>query len=247
MVRRRHWTREAVTPRLLIAALIAVNALPARAATVVIWPVDPILKPGEQATALWLENKGDAPVTLQVRSFDWSQNRGEDSLTQQDQIVASPPLAVVQPGKRQLVRVIRRDPTAAGAPERSYRLLIDELPTPPSTEDGQAGSARLAVQMRYSIPLFAYSADPSAQKPALVTRIMNTSEGRVVEIHNGGTLHARLSNLRLVSGGQERIIKPGLAGYVLPGATIRVALFGDAAGTVKVGVNGVDQMLVPTA
>jgi len=236
--------------RLLAAAAIAATLLttiPANASTVVIWPVDPTLKPGEQATALWLENKGDKPVTLQVRSFDWAQPQGDDALTPQDDVVVSPPITTVAAGKRQLVRVIRRNPAAAAAPEKAYRLLIDELPTAPSPGDPAAASARLAVQMRYSIPLFVYAADPAVQKVALVSRTLTTDEGRFVEVRNTGTLHARLTDLRIVAGNQDRMIKAGLNGYVLPGATIRIALPNDAAGVVKVGVNGVDQTLVPGA
>jgi fimbrial chaperone protein len=236
--------------RLLTLVLFAscfLIAIRADASTVVIWPVDPVLKPGEQATGLWVENKGDKPVTLQVRVFDWAQPQGEDALTAEDDVVVSPPITTVDAGKRQLVRIIRRSPAAPGAPERAYRLLIDELPTQPAPGDPAAASARLAVQMRYSIPLFTYTADPSAQKAVLVPRTIGTGEGRVLEIRNTGTLHARLTDLRVVSGGQERMIKPGLNGYVLPGATVRIALPGDAVGTVKIGVNGIDQTLVPTA
>lgn len=236
--------------RLLTAALVAASflaAIPSYASTVVIWPVDPTLKPGEQATGLWLENKGDKPVTLQVRSFDWAQPQGDDTLTPQDDVVVSPPIATVPAGKRQLVRIIRRNPAAATAPEKAYRLLIDEVPTQPAPGDSAAASARLAVQMRYSIPLFTYTADPAAQKVALVSRTLSTNEGRVVEISNTGTLHARLTDLRIMIGGQDRMIKAGLNGYVLPGATIRIPLPNDAAGVVKVGVNGVDQTLVPGA
>ncbi|WP_186728843.1 molecular chaperone [Sphingomonas panacisoli] len=233
--------------RLLTATLLPASflATASHASTVVIWPVDPILKPGEQATALWLENKGDKPVTLQVRSFDWAQPQGDDALTPQNDVVVSPPIAVVPAGKRQLVRIIRRDPAAAAAPERAFRLLIDEVPTQPAAGDPAAASARLAVQMRYSIPLFTYTADPGAQKVALVARTIATGDGRVVEIRNTGTLHARLTDLRVVLGNQERMIKAGLSGYVLPGATVRFVIPGDAAGVVKVGVNGVDQTLEP--
>ena len=230
----------------LFAAASAALAGPVQASTVVIWPVDPIIKPGEQATALWLENKGDTPVTLQVRSFDWSQSNGEDQLANQDEVVASPPIATVAPGKRQLVRIIRRAMPAAGsAAERSYRLIIDELPVaPPAGQEGTT-SAGLAVQMRYSIPLFTYAADPVAQAPRLVSTMRASARERMVEIRNSGTGHARLTDLRMVLGGREQVLKPGLAGYVLPGATMRFAVPDNAAGTLKASVNGKDVTMAP--
>lgn len=228
----------------LIAILAASTSV--RAATVVIWPVDPVLKPGEQTTGLWLENKGDTPVTLQVRSFDWSQASGEDRLIQQDDVVASPPIATVEPGKRQLVRVFRRAVAQPGSPaEKSYRLIVDELPQVPSIDAQGGTSAGLAVQMRYSIPLFAYAADTSGKAPLLVPTYRASGTARTVEIRNAGIVHARLTDLRLVSGGKEHVIKAGLVGYVLPGATLRLPLPDNSPGIVTVGVNGKDVTLTP--
>jgi fimbrial chaperone protein len=227
----------------------AAAPLAASATTIVIWPVDPVIKPGDQATSLWLENTGSEPVTLQVRSFGWSQPDGKDALDSQDMVVASPPIATVQAGRRQLVRVIRRPSAtaAAAAPESSYRLIVDELPTASTAAGADRMSARLAVQMRYSIPLFVYSAPADAQQPHLVTSYRIGSQGREIEIRNTGTGHARLSDVRLVTAGKELMVKPGLAGYVLPGATVHFALPAGNLGTVKVGVNGRDETLLPDA
>ena len=108
-------------------------------------------------------------------------------------------------------------------------------------------SARLAVQMRYSIPLFVYAAPPAAQQPHLVTRYSAGDGGRTIEIRNTGTGHARLTDVRIVNAGHEQVVKPGLAGYVLPGTTLRFALPTGTVGAVKVGVNGRDELLAPDA
>ena len=43
------------------------------ASSVLIWPIDPVLEADQQASALWLENRGTAPANLQVRVFAWRQ------------------------------------------------------------------------------------------------------------------------------------------------------------------------------
>lgn len=222
--------------------LLLVRSAPAFGSAVVIWPVDPSIAAGEQATALWLENKGDAPATLQIRPFAWSQPAGDDRLERQDAVVASPPIAVVAPGARQLVRLIRRTPAAA--PESAYRLLIDELPPPPATGGAQAVEARLQVQMRYSIPLFVH-AGAVAAAPQLSARIATAATGtRALVIRNDGSGHARLTDLRLVAGGgREIVVRAGLAGYVLPGATVSIPLADGQSGSVRVGVNGVERLI----
>lgn len=247
MVNQLSGTQYVIRTRFLSVALAALLSTPAaHASSVIIWPVDPVINPGEQTTSLWLENSGQTPVTLQVRSFGWSQRDGKDALDEQDAIVASPPIATVQPGRRQLIRVIRRaGASPSAAPEQSYRLIVDELPSAPDTRDANGMSARLAVQMRYSIPLFVYAAPPATQQPHLVTTYSANGEGRVIEIRNTGTGHARLTNVRVVRAGGEHVTKPGLAGYVLPGATLRLVLPEGTVGPVKVGVNGRDELLAP--
>ena len=41
------------------------------AATVLIWPIDPILTADKNATALWIENQGASATTMQVRIVRW--------------------------------------------------------------------------------------------------------------------------------------------------------------------------------
>jgi fimbrial chaperone protein len=228
---------------LTCAALAAILFAPAaaHASAVVIWPIDPVIGAKEQATTLWLENKGDTAVTLQVRTFAWSQPGGVDALTAQDEVVASPPIAEVAPGKRQLVRIIRRAAPAAGTPERAYRLFIDELPAAPDAAAVTKPAARLSVQMRYSIPLFAYAADPA---PPVLDVVQ---QGGDLVLHNTGARHARLTDLRIVGpDGRATVVRPGLAGYVLPGATVRFAIPTQPRGAVHAGVDGTDRVLAPS-
>lgn len=228
------------------AALAASLLLPAAAqaqSSVVIWPVDPKIERDEQATAIWLENKGDEPVTLQLRSLGWGQANGTDEHVEQSVIVASPPIATVAPGERQLVRVIRRGPAASG--ERAYRLIIDELPRPRSDTAGT--SARLDVQMRYSLPLFTYAAAREATRPVLEPRVVIEDGQRWLVVRNSGDGHARLTDLSVEQRGALSPVKAGLVGYVLPGATMRWPLPEALApgAVLRAHVNGQPAVLTP--
>ena len=239
-------TRRLLALPLLAAALLATS--PARAASVVLWPIDPVIGNGEKAAALWIENRGKAPVTLQIRSFAWSQAGGDDHYARQDEVIPSPPIANVAPGQRQLVRIIRRDAGSAPA-EHCYRLLVDELPPPIDAGRADAVSAHLAVQMRYSIPLFTYDGPAAAAAPALRARTVLVDGKPYAEIRNVGGIHARLVDLRIVRGGRTITATAGLLGYVLGGATMRWPLPADAPidGALLVNVNGTDTSLAPTA
>ncbi|CAN5245947.1 molecular chaperone [soil metagenome] len=234
-------------PRIFCVALAVIGA-PVTASTVVLWPVDPVIANGETATGVWVENKGKEPVTLQIRSLGWSQTDGQDHFRNQNEVVVSPPIATVAAGQRQLVRIIRRTPGSTGSAERSYRLLIDEIPPAFNPAKPGEATAQLGVQMRYSIPLFTYDGAAAAAVPDLHARIELTNEKRFLVISNSGDRHARLLDLRTVSGTRSTAIVSGLVGYVLPGQTARFELPGNipSVSGFQVNVNGVDQSLAPS-
>ena len=138
-----------------LAALLALFlGGPAQAASaVLIWPINPAIEADQPATALWLENRGKQPVVLQVRVLGWSQADFQDVYRNQQAVIPSPPFVKVEPGRRQLVRLIRQGGQPS-TPEDAYRVLIDEVP------DGSAGrrneapvspcSSRCAIRYRCS-------------------------------------------------------------------------------------------------
>ncbi len=70
-------------------------------------------------------------------------------------MVASAPFATVPPGQRQLIRTSH--PRAQG--EKSFRIIIDEVPAADAT--AAKDSAGLKLQMRYVLPLFLTGASAS--------------------------------------------------------------------------------------
>lgn len=199
---------------LIAAVLLLLSPVAALAAnSVLIWPIDPKIPAEDKAAELWLENRGDATTLMQVRVFGWQQQNGQEQFQTQQNVVASPPLVRIEPGQRQLVRLIKQAPLPASA-ENAYRVLLDEIPTPQAHGDNQAG---LNLQMRYSVPLFAYGdgLTPEAAKPQLSWRIAQVAGKSTLEVTNRGPGHARLSNVYL----NDRRVAEGLFGYVLPNST----------------------------
>jgi fimbrial chaperone protein len=260
------YLRHLVVPLALLAlALALLFALPHRAAaqgtggSILIWPVGPVIENDARAAALWLENPGQVPVTLQVRIYAWAQQDGKNVYAVQDAILGTPPIVTIAPGEKQLVRLTRTAPTAA-ATEAAYRVVVDEIPA--ANVSAEAG-ASVSFRMRYSLPLFAYgqglvSSDAAAKKkPSSVPepgtgldwRTGEDSEGRFVEVRNRGAVHARLTDVAFADPMPAAPAAPsadthdfgkGLFGYVLPGATMRWPLPPAArvSGTLVAAVNG---------
>ena len=225
------------------------------ASSILIWPIDPVLEADQQASALWLENRGDTPANLQIRVFAWNQEGFDDKYQNQRDVVGSPPVATIQPGQKQLIRLTRAKTFPAGE-EHAYRIIIDEIPMPlpPSEAGSNKAAAAVRLQMRYSVPLFAYGAglwskpdasrprDPSgAGLPQLSGRAVKVDGKPYVEVVNRGAVHARLTEAALKLGAQSKPVVDGLLGYVLPGATMRwpAPAQGDA---LQVRVNGQAQL-----
>ncbi|HDS1737486.1 molecular chaperone [Pseudomonas sp. BP8] len=236
--------------------LLWLASLPAGAATsVLIWPIDPVLEADQKAGALWLENRGSTPANLQVRVFAWRQGEFEEQFQAQREIIGSPPVANIAPGQKQLIRLTRTGVAPAGQ-EQAYRIIIDEIPSPiPADAGSQAPMAAIRLQMRYSVPLFVYGEglwgkpDPAGKrsadgvgKPQLSWRPVTVQGKPYVELRNTGPVHARLTDVVLQQGSQEKPVVEGLLGYVLPGASMRwpapTAL--SPASVLKGRVNGQD-------
>lgn len=212
-------------PRILLFSALLLSSLFSLAHagnSVMIWPIDPKIDAGDKATELWLENRGDATTLMQVRVFGWQQVNGHDQYQTQQQVVASPPMVRIEPGKRQLVRLIKQSPITAGQ-ELAYRVLMDEIPTPQTSGENQG----LKFQMRYSVPLFVYGDGLTAESatPALSWRIVSSQGQRMLEVENRGSGHARLSDVTL--GGRR--LSDSLLGYVLADSSNRFPLHIPAA------------------
>lgn len=215
--------------------LLLLASVPAQAATsVLIWPIDPVLEADQKAGALWLENRGTAPASLQVRVFAWRQGDYQEQYQAQREIIGSPPVATIAPGQKQLIRLTRTGSSPVGQ-EQAYRIIIDEIPSPvPDASDSQGTSAAIRLQMRYSVPLFVYGeglwgkADPQGRrnvdgigKPQLSWRPVTVQGKPYVEMRNSGPVHARLTDVVVQQGAQAKPLAEGLLGYVLPGASMR--------------------------
>jgi fimbrial chaperone protein len=151
-------------PFLLVALWLLTLMLLSRyalAATLQVAPVTLDLDNDQRATAVYLTNSGNTPIHAQIRVYDWTQENGQDRLTQTDAVVSSPAMTSLAPGQQQLVRIIVLQP-GARAQEQSYRLVIDELPA-----EAPDASHRNAVHflLRYSIPVFI----AGTQAPAATT------------------------------------------------------------------------------
>lgn len=193
----------------IAACLLALTCAGVAAASLQISPVSITFRAGQGASAITLQNQGDAPVYGQVRAFAWTQRDGEDVLTETTDLVVSPPIIEIGPRATQMIRLILK-PGAPAATERSFRLLIDEVPRGDNAESG------VNIRLRYSVPVFAVPAGDPA--PVLAWNVFRQDGNWMLRVANGGGLHAQLGATTLRNAaGTEMDVSKGLLGYVLAG------------------------------
>lgn len=211
----------------------------AEAAGLAVAPVLTEFAATENAKGIWLSNNGREVVLAQVRVYAWSQAQGVDQLEASSSLAVSPPMLRLEPGQRQLVRIIRTAGAATADAERSFRLLVDELPDP-----ARAQRAGLNFVMQYSIPVFVAPAAPVAGVPQLAWRARQREGKTALTTRNFGSTRAQVSDFELLDrGGKVIASHAGLMGYVLAGASREWQLAvppdaGTAGASIRARING---------
>ena len=204
--------------RLRIAATCVLAAIPvlltgvaARAQSLSVMPVNINLAPGQSATPLPVTNQGTTKTAIQIRAFGWNQQADGDQLAASDAVVVSPPIASIDPGASQVVRLILRQ--APQGREATYRILVDQIPPP-----AEPGIVHLVL--RLSIPIFA---EPATRAFPQLQFHLEVDGGQMVLVgSNDGLRHEAVRDIEIVtSDGRKLKAAPSSSPYILAGATRR--------------------------
>lgn len=157
-----------------------------------------------------VSNPGTSPITVQVRLYRWTMKGEEEVYSPVDDAGFSPPMFRLEPRGTQSVRIVAKVPP--GPVERSYRLVVDQLPLA-----GAAGQLQLPVRM--VLPVFVEPAAGVPRSSSLEwSARQDTQTQRIsISVRNRGSVHVRLVELTAQAGDKPTVVAPGLAGYALAG------------------------------
>ena len=198
----------------LAVLLLAGRPAPADAQGLQVAPVGLELHAGESVTTVLVSNHSNQVAGMQVRSFAWSQQGGQDRLSPTQALDVSPPIFEVPAGGSQLVRLVLR--SAPADAEAAYRLLFDQLPT--------ATGTGVTLALRFSIPLFAEP--PNAVAADLDLHVEREGAGAVLVARNRGTRRDRLFAPSLLAAGARLGLASNTNYYILAGSEQRWAITG---------------------
>jgi fimbrial chaperone protein len=203
-------------PTLALAALMLLAcpfAHDVRAASLEVNPVLITLAAGQTATTIEVTNHGAAPTAIQARAYHWAQAGDDDTLAPTQDVIVSPPIFTVPGGGSQTMRLLLRGVGTTVGDERTYRLLLDEVPA------ANTLNRQISFTMRLSLPVFVGGA--ASARPKLQWRVDHAASGQtVLTVTNTGSAYDRLRaiDVTLANGSHPKVVSRSTTPYVLPGA-----------------------------
>ena len=201
----------------MVAAAV-LTCCPVGASSLRVAPLQANLGPQQPTAQLEVHNDGASEAVLDVRIFSWTQVAGQDVLSATDEVAAVPPVFRVTAGKQQVVRVGLVNRTLKAPAERSYRLVLTEVP------QGGGSPNTLRFQMRMLIPIFASTAEKL--RSTLTMRLRQENQQLLLDATNSGNGHAKITAVILRDGRGRTLSTNSLVGYVLPGSSVSIRLPG---------------------
>jgi fimbrial chaperone protein len=195
--------------------LSALVAGPTRAEGLQLTPVIVELTRDQGNAILSLRNDTAAPVRYQLSAVTWDQDSaGQLKLAPTKDLILFPLLLALKAGEQRNVRV-GVQPERFGAVEKTYRVFLDQLPSP----DRPGNKPAVQVLTRVSIPVFL---EPERSVPALRIERAEISQGKVsFQLQNVGNVRVRPTEIvaDALSGNGTAVTRQRWDGwYVLAGA-----------------------------
>jgi fimbrial chaperone protein len=199
---------------LALSALMLALLLPrARAADLAVMPVAVQLDRLKSRATVMVQNNGREPVTVQADVLAWQREGGQDRHAGTDALIVNPPVFTIEPGRSQVVRLGLREAQSHDH-ERTYRLVLREVPTPPAPgEISFSAGVRVLVALR--IPVYVA---PVAVQRSERWELLPGEDGSVTaRVTNTGNVHLRLTSLRLSDGREQPLAEQMLGAVLLAG------------------------------
>jgi fimbrial chaperone protein len=203
--------------RRLSAALpfwLAAFFLPAIAqpASFFVSPVRIDLSVRKTTAAMTVRNDSEQPIVIQLQPVAWAQADGQDTTTPTSELIATPPLFTLPAQSSQIVRLGLRKPDPLISKEQTFRVFLQEVPSP-----SKPGDQGVTMALRLSIPVFVAPASPKG--PGLSWQLQAQADGQLrLRADNAGDTHSQITQLSLSA---DRTDKPlaalDVVHYVLAG------------------------------
>lgn len=193
-----------------------------RTSTFNVSPLKIVLSGKSSSALVEITNQSAEPLRLQLSVSSWDQSpMGELLLKETDEVILFPPLLTVEPGEKRKIRLGAVTPR--GVTEKSYRIVLEELP--PAADSPTEARNQIRVLTRMTIPVFL---EPSKQVASgHIADLTVQRSAASFEIRNTGTTHYSVEQIDVRgtgSTGQPLLTRRLDGWYVLAGGSRRYDL-----------------------
>lgn len=193
----------------LLGAVFFIGVGNAHAANFSITPIIGDIAPDSSIAVFQVQNRDSRALSVQIQAYEWTQIDGQDVRVAATDLIVVPPIATVDPGQTQLVRIALRGDDRTR--EHAYRVMVREIPR--AAPNG--GGAALTTVLTFDVPLFFA---PQGGERRFEWRIGRGGDGApALLVRSTGSRFTRFDHIRVVDrAGQD--MKLGGPLYVLAGA-----------------------------
>ncbi len=196
---------------------------PAFAADFQIQPTMLELSGGAKSGAFSVINNGKDSINFQISVKEWTQDAsGKDVYEDTKDIVFFPKIMTTGPNEQRAIRIGLKTPPSAN--EKTYRLFVEEIPSPKKESDvKEKGNikAGITIAFRFATPIFV---KPLKQQETAVVEKMEMSKGVVkAMVKNTGNVHIKVLSVVFrgkAADGKELFSKEISGWYILHGLSI---------------------------
>ncbi|MCW5202039.1 MAG: fimbria/pilus periplasmic chaperone [Candidatus Electrothrix communis] len=184
--------------RILLGVFLLICHTELHAANLGIWPLKVIIWPEKATGSVNLTNKDDKPVNLQISATSWDMNEnGKFIEADTGDFVFFPRMLTIPANEEKAVRVGYQGNFPAL--EKSYRLLIQELPPVRNKEELEDGQSKMGVTyiMKLSLPLFVMPSKEPPKPELAVDGVKTDEKGMSIGIRATGTHHVQITKIEL--------------------------------------------------
>lgn len=168
-------------------------------------------------------NNGKEKIDFQVSVKEWTQDeKGKDVYTDTSDIVFFPKVMSVEANSQRAIRIGFKAPL--GLKEKTYRLFVEEIPTPKKTQDAEVKKnikAGVTIAFRFAMPIFVKPAKP--HEIYVLDKIdMSQGTARTI-VKNTGNVHIKLRAVKFsgkAADGRELYSKEVAGWYLLNGLSV---------------------------
>jgi fimbrial chaperone protein len=191
--------------------LLAAVAFSCQAGSIELSPVRASLSNKAKVAVLTVRNTGTEESVMQVTLNKWTLDGKGYAYAQSQELVVTPVTFRLAAGAQQIVRVGLRD-AAPLRTEAAYRLLVEEVPPPPSADVTQ-----MRMVIRHDLPVFVAPIAPA--KAVLDIAMDCAADGSRLRMTNMGNVHAQLLKITLSDTSSAPVLAQWEASdYLLPQA-----------------------------